>query len=1102
MKKRICSLLLALALVCSLLPGAALAEEPDRTAYPEGGIIYNLDTGTVVGPVNKNTISTARIAETVNNVQISQISQNAFAGCSKLTTVTLPTSITEIGMSAFENCTQLKTVTVKMGTPSTGLSLSIRSRAFANCKVLTTVELPKTMVSIDIGDEVFVECAALKTIDLPEGVFSLGARAFTTSGLTSVTLPSSLTNLGESVFESCTALEKIVILEGGCTAISKRAFAGCTNKKLTTVSLPATVSEIGESAFEGCTSLTSVVLPGAENTPNGAAVSGVTKIGPRAFAFCENLETMCLPASLTTIGDNAFSACAKLKILHYGGASADTLPNKDAVAQGKDIHCTLTSSIITRVASCNLEGITTDKIACDTCGKTVRTEERPTQRLSHTQQPIPATPATCTATGLTEGFTCTVCNEVLQKQETIPALGHTEVSRDGNVTTPATCGKDGEQEVIISCTECKKDLRTEKKILPALTGEHTPGAEEVESRKEPTCGEDGLEILVTKCSKCDTELDRKENILDATGVHTKGDESVEKTTKDPSCTEDGVRTITPLCSVCGGEITDQATTEPITMLPHQPDETKEITVTSTATCTDAGKKTTAATCKECKNPYTLEEDEEALGHDWKTLTDPVVTKPATCTEAGQQTSGIRVCQRENCPSKGTDGKPYQDPASGTAETIPALGHNREETVEDEAASKAPTCTEAGVKVIKATVCTRCSAAIPEERTELPAAGHTKGADTVEKVITEATCTEPGLSEVGFTCTVCGEPVDSVTTAVPAKGHTYGEWTVIKEATATVPGSRERTCSVCQNKETEEIPATGSSKPEDPDDEREYDIDLIRTSNGSVTLPTHAAAGETVVIRVYPYSGYELDWIEVTRWNGREIRLYSSSDTRYTFTMPSADVEVRAYFTRISDSYHSSSSGTWRPSTSTSTSTPSPGPQTVIQPAPQASGYTAGFSDVPAGHWASGEIGWASQNGYMSGVGGGRFNPSGSISHRQLWMVLARFMGVYPADMEAARIWAVENGFAVGTNPVSPVTRQQLVVALYRTARLSGSLNGNTASLAKYEDSRLVSASARNAMSWAVANGIISGNANACLNPNGTVTRDQFAVILFRFSQRR
>ena len=180
MKKRICSLLLALALVCSLLPGAALAEEPDRTAYPEGGIIYNLDTGTVVGPVNKNTISTARIAETVNNVQISQISQNAFAGCSKLTTVTLPTSITEIGMSAFENCTQLKTVTVKMGTPSTGLSLSIRSRAFANCKVLTTVELPKTMVSIDIGDEVFVECAALKTIDLPEGVFSLGARAFTT----------------------------------------------------------------------------------------------------------------------------------------------------------------------------------------------------------------------------------------------------------------------------------------------------------------------------------------------------------------------------------------------------------------------------------------------------------------------------------------------------------------------------------------------------------------------------------------------------------------------------------------------------------------------------------------------------------------------------------------------------------------------------------------------------------------------------------------------------------------------------------------------------------------------------------------------------------
>lgn len=175
-------------------------------------------------------------------------------------------------------------------------------------------------------------------------------------------------------------------------------------------------------------------------------------------------------------------------------------------------------------------------------------------------------------------------------------------------------------------------------------------------------------------------------------------------------------------------------------------------------------------------------------------------------------------------------------------------------------------------------------------------------------------------------------------------------------------------------------------------------------------------------------------------------------------------------------------------------------QNPVLPAPQAGVSEQLFRDVPMGHWAAGEINWANQMGYMSGTGG-RFNPGGNISHQQMWMVLARLTGSNPANMTEARRWAVQGGFADGSAPTGAVKRHQLVTALYRCARLMGRVNQNTTSLAGYTDSRTVPAVARDAFSWALANGIVSGDDSNCLNPNKTVTRDQFAVILYRYSQR-
>lgn len=108
----------------------------------------------------------------------------------------------------------------------------------------------------------------------------------------------------------------------------------------------------------------------------------------------------------------------------------------------------------------------------------------------------------------------------------------------------------------------------------------------------------------------------------------------------------------------------------------------------------------------------------------------------------------------------------------------------------------PTCEGTGVMTY---TCSNCGGT----RTEtIPANGHTAGEWTVTK---EATCTEAG--EKQQKCTVCGEVI--ATAVIPAKGHTEGSWTVTKEATCTEAGEKQLTCSVCGVViKTETIPALG------------------------------------------------------------------------------------------------------------------------------------------------------------------------------------------------------------------------------------------------------------------------------------------------------
>lgn len=174
-----------------------------------------------------------------------------------------------------------------------------------------------------------------------------------------------------------------------------------------------------------------------------------------------------------------------------------------------------------------------------------------------------------------------------------------------------------------------------------------------------------------------------------------------------------------------------------------------------------------------------------------------------------------------------------------------------------------------------------------------------------------------------------------------------------------------------------------------------------------------------------------------------------------------------------------------------------------------------FRDVPPGAWYAPAVERVCAAGLMNGAGAGTFSPGSAVTRGQTAAILYRLAGepaVYgssfsdvPASAYYARAvaWAsrrgVVEGFADGTfRPDLPVSRQQLAAFLWRYAKLVRADSGKRASLEGYQDAALVSAYAREPLAWALAEGILQGTAEGCLQPQSRASRGQTAVLLERF----
>ena len=354
--------------------------------------------------------------------------------------------------------------------------------------------------------------------------------------------------------------------------------------------------------------------------------------------------------------------------------------------------------------------------------------------------------------------------------------------------------------------------------------------------------------------------------------------------------------------------------------------------------------------------------------------------------------------------------------------------------------------------------------------------------TTERTV-PATCGEAG--RVDTICSNCGEVV-STRELPPTGAHVWDNGVVTTAPTETTPGVRTFTCTVCGDIREETIPATGAH-------DYQFTKNVAPTcTDGGYDLYTCSGCGATERRNLTDAAGH--------KWDGGTVT------TAPTETTPGART------------FTCSGCGQTRteaiPATGASTCTGGP------------SCPSYGLHDVAGpDYWAHKGIDYCVRNRLMSGVGAGTFSPDTACTRAQIVKILYNLSGnqtdysyyylpftdVAPgAWYYNAVAWAYCNDVTSGTSattftPNAAITRQQLVTFLYRyTVKYAPEFTGNAAPISAFPDAGSVANWAYAAMSWAVGNGLIQGNAHDngldYLDPNGSATRAQTATIIMRYCQ--
>ena len=271
-----------------------------------------------------------------NNVV--SLGESVFYGCSDLETLTLSVQLKNFSAAMVDGCSSLSTVSV--GTDGYGIYYNSVDGVLFSFDMSDIVYYPPSRgsdtLTIDknIGANTFKGNQFIKHVIIAEGVTEIGANAFAQSSIESITLPASLTLIGEKAFANCSYLEEVVFAEGGdeLLVIANGAFQYVYY--LNEIELPARLGVIGDSAFWDAGLVSVTFGAGSRLTTIGnsafygndlveiALPAGLVSMGDQVFFSNEDLETVTIGEGLVSMGNGVFANCTSLVSVSFPASLA------------------------------------------------------------------------------------------------------------------------------------------------------------------------------------------------------------------------------------------------------------------------------------------------------------------------------------------------------------------------------------------------------------------------------------------------------------------------------------------------------------------------------------------------------------------------------------------------------------------------------------------------------------------------------------------------------------------------------------------------------------------------------------------------------------
>ena len=214
----------------------------------------------------------------------------------------------------------LKKAVIKSGITHLGDGGAGRG-TFSSCINLTSVTIPGSVTVI--GEDTFDNCSNLTNITIPNSVTSIGDFAFSRcSSLTNITIPDSVTSIGSSAFSGCSGLTSITV-SNRVTRIEYNTFSDCSS--LTNIIIPDSVTSIGQYVFYGCSSLASITIPDSVTSIGSSAFEdtvwynnkedGLVYINNILYKYKGNMPantSITIKDGINCINQDAFSGCISL----------------------------------------------------------------------------------------------------------------------------------------------------------------------------------------------------------------------------------------------------------------------------------------------------------------------------------------------------------------------------------------------------------------------------------------------------------------------------------------------------------------------------------------------------------------------------------------------------------------------------------------------------------------------------------------------------------------------------------------------------------------------------------------------------------------------